>query len=241
MKLPYFGYDLPDLTARIREALADPLGGCMVEGMPCSEDNAALEALCRELGEPLLEPHNLGGGMVCRVEVEQKQTRPYANTPWHFPGHTDCSDHARPPDTVLLLCEQPAASGGGSFVAPLAQVLETLALDDVFGLQEPQFFFRYGYLPILGLHRGRVGIRYNRVMLEMFTPPDQDPGVPGLLDRLDQAVEAASFSFSLRQGDCLILNNYTTLHGRTAFEDDGQRLLKRVRLDLRDEGRGTRV
>lgn len=231
MELPCFEFGTSGLIEQIQVTLAS-LGGCVVQGLPCSEDNAALEALARNLGEPLLEPHNLNGGMVCRIAVEAGETRPYASTPWHFPAHTDCTDYLHPPQIVLLLCEQPANEGGLSFVALVPQVLEQLAADDIFALQESRFYFRFGYLPILTLNRGRVAMRYSRQMLEMFKQPEQTSETNELLDRLDQAIEAVSFGFRLNRGDCLILNNQTTVHGRTAFGDDGSRLLKRVRISV---------
>lgn len=235
MKVPYFDFNLADLTRQIQDALVSPVGSCIVQGVPCSEDNTALEALASALGEPLLEPHNLNGGMVCRVEVEADEHRPYANTPWHFPAHTDCTDHLNPPHTVLLLCEQPAVTGGDSMLALLPEVLGRLSPDDLFALQEAQFYFRFGYLSILTLSQGRIAIRYSRQMLEMFKPSERPFTLVELLDRLDQAIAAVSFTFSLHRGDCLILNNHSTLHGRTSFEDDGTRLLKRVRVTNRAE------
>lgn len=231
MKLPSLSYEpSASLPAQILAALAES-GGCIVTGMPCDADDASLEALSRALGQPVNEPHNLTGGMVCRIEVEPRENRPYASTPGHFPGHTDCSDHRHPPEIVLLLCEQAARQGGDSFVARLPEILVKLTPDDLFALQEPQFFFRYGYLPILSLAKGRITIRYNRQLLEMFKPSDTPETLIHLLDRLDQAIQAASFEFRLAPGDCLILDNRTTVHGRTAFDDDGSRLMKRVRVE----------
>lgn len=235
--LSIFSYDQPDLIGAIKTALLTKPGGCIVTEMPCSDDDAALEQLSYALGEPLLETHNLRGGMVCRVEVESHADRPYASTSLHFPGHTDCVDYADPPDTVLLLCERPAASGGESFAAHLDDFLPLLSAEDIFALNKADFYFRYGYLPILTLQQRKVAIRYNRIMLDLFCP-DQNPEREALLDRLDAAIQSVSFRLSLQQGECLILNNHTTVHGRSAFVDkpgkqaELGRLLKRSRLSL---------
>jgi alpha-ketoglutarate-dependent taurine dioxygenase len=98
-------------------------------------------------------------------------------------------------------------------------------------LRRPQFYFRYGYLPVLTMVERQLRIRYNRVMLDLFTP-EPEAELKALMDRLDQLIEECSFSFALSQGDCMILNNHRCVHGRTAFEDDGRRLMKRVRLNL---------
>lgn len=236
--LPLLPYSQTHLTDAICASLSAKPGGCIITDMPCSEDDNALEALSHALGIPLLEKDNLREGMVCRVEVEHRANRPYASTSLHFPGHTDCVDYAEPPDTVLLLCEQPAARGGESFAAHLDDFLPLLSPDDIFALHDAQFYFRFGYFPVLTLKQRQVRIRYNRIMLELFKP-EQNPETEALLDRLDQAIAAVSFQFSLKRGDCLILNNHTTVHGRGAFSDDQSddkrdrtRLLKRSRLDL---------
>ncbi len=234
--LSLFSYHQPDLIEAIKTALLAKPGGCIVTGMPYSDDDEALKSLSYQLGEPLLEPHNLRGGMVCRVEVESREDRPYASTSQHFPGHTDCVDYAEPPDTVLLLCERPAISGGESFAAHLDDFLPLLSAEEIFALNKTDFYFRYGYLPILTLQQSKVAIRYNRIMLDLFQP-DHNPEREALLDRLDDAIQSVSFRFSLQQGECLILNNHTTVHGRTAFVDNQSnqtqgRLLKRSRLSL---------
>ncbi|PKL76116.1 MAG: hypothetical protein CVV27_11910 [Candidatus Melainabacteria bacterium HGW-Melainabacteria-1] len=234
LSLPLLPYCEDGLAAQVHEAL-QLAAGCIVSGMPCPDGDAPLEALSLELGEPLYEPHNLRGGMVCRVEVEPGELRPYANTPFYFPGHTDCADHAEPSDTVLLLCQQPAVSGGESFVAPLDEILKHLSLSDLLALQAPRFYFRYGYLPVLSASKGLHRIRYNRLMFEMFQPPEQLAELNPLLDRLDQAIQAVAFHFRLTAGDCLILDNQRSVHGRTAFEPaaESARLMKRVRLSSR--------
>lgn len=235
--LSIFSYHQPNLIEAIKTALLAKPGGCIVTEMPCRDDDTALEQLSYALGAPLLETHNLRGGMVCRVEVESHADRPYASTSLHFPGHTDCVDYAEPPDTVLLLCERPAVSGGESFAAHLDDFLPLLSAEDIFALNKADFYFRYGYLPILTLQQRKVMIRYNRIMLDLFCP-ERKPEHEALLDRLDTAIQSVSFTFSLQQGECLILNNHTMVHGRAAFVDSQSnqtqgRLLKRSRLSLR--------
>lgn len=236
MSLTYFSFQDPHLISRIRQVLSSELPVCVVQDMPCeAESNQTLEAFAQQLGEPLCEPHNLKAGMVCRVEVELQQERPYANTPWYFPGHTDCADHAEAPDTVLLLCEQPSVEGGESFVTSLSAILDGLKPADLKALGSAQFYFRYGYLPILstGYWQGHSipVIRYNRLLLE-YAQPESDNSQQALLDRLDALIYQQRVEFKLQAGECLVLNNLTCVHGRAAFDEQGQRLLKRVRLNL---------
>ena len=73
-------------------------------------------------------------------------------------------------------------------------------------------------------------LRYSRQILDLFAPAGRPAAQLALLDRFEAATQAASFTFALAAGDCLILDNRRALHGREAFEDDGSRLLKRVRV-----------
>jgi len=51
------------------------------------------------------------------------------------------------------------------------------------------------------------------------------------LDHLDHVIAACQVQFPLVRQDCLVIDNQRLLHGRTAFETDAARLLKRVRLN----------
>lgn len=236
--LPRLDLSLPaaELQVAIRRALAAPLGACVLQGVPLSADDMALEQLAAELGTPLLEAHNLRGGMTCRVELEpDNEIPPYANTPYEFKGHTDCSDFPEPPDGVLLLCEQAAESGGESLLAPLAEILPLLSFEALLGLQQARFLFRKRRFPILFQRAGVNAIRYNRQLSQLFEQVDNlhsDPEAEVWQNQLDRAIVQVQRSLLLRPGECLILNNATTVHGRRAFSG-GRRLLKRIRLQLK--------
>lgn len=225
----------PELSAQIREVLDQGRGACVVQNMPCSAENQALEQLALSLGQPLHEAHNLNGGMVCEVRPQPDDTHPaYANTPYFFPCHTDCSDFEHPPNTVLLLCEQPARQGGESLLAHLDDFLPELGFADLLELQRPAFLFRRAFWPILSKQGEQVQIRYNRMMFEIFQRLQNielDEDQLQALDHLDQAIAAHQVTFALKQGDCLIIDNQRLVHGRTAFETDhSPRLYKRARL-----------
>lgn len=226
----------PGLESQIRQALNTALGACLVRNMPCPEDNNTLETLALALGTPLLEKRNIEGGMTCRVEPEPNNPVPvYANTPYQFLGHTDCSDFANPPDTVFLLCESPAESGGESVLSPLSKILPLLSLEVILGLQQARFLFGNGYCSVLSQKQGKNAIRYNRVLMDVYRQAHELPREAELerwLDDLDQAIYSTQYCFKLQKSDCLIMNNQTTVHGRLAFDGE-KRLLKRVRLTLK--------
>ncbi|WP_344475018.1 guanitoxin biosynthesis L-enduracididine beta-hydroxylase GntD [Nonomuraea monospora] len=64
-----------------------------------------------------------------------------------------------------------------------------------------------------------------------FMEPPADPRHAAALDRLRAAIEAAVREVILQPGDCLILDNYRSVHGRVPFRarfDGTDRWLKRV-------------
>lgn len=77
-------------------------------------------------------------------------------------------------------------------------------------------------------------LRYNRSEVESLTTRHQQPPPwPTLawLDRFDAVFAAVAEPVVLAPGDLLLIDNHSTLHGRTAFEAGSPRLLKRVRVD----------
>lgn len=232
---PHFNYHahpLNELHSLICSAL-DRAGHCLIQDMPDTPDNRALLALSELLGKPLLEKHNLHQGAVCEVKVEPEgQYSAYANTPFYFPSHTDCSDFPSPPDTVLLLCASNQSQGGESLWIHLDEVLSHLSPQEQEMLCHQEFVFRFFPYPILSQSPQGMHIRYNRVMLEIhYGSLGQDRSEKRLFDRLDQICETHSQRFKLHEGDCWVVNNHKLLHGRTAIQNDGFRLLKRLRLD----------
>lgn len=227
-----YQHDLALLGHQIRPLLQEGEGICVIRNFPIQADHLALVQLTESLGQPLLEAHNIDGGIVCAVEVDHESKQPaYANTPHVFPCHTDCSDFEYPPDTLLLLCERQATTGGESFWISLKEVLPHLSSAQIELLRQPVFHFRKTLYPILA----DWGIRYNRLMIELYrrlfeVPADE---LSQLMDQLDHILAQHQHFFTLQAGDCLCLNNYKLLHGRGEFDPNSDRLLKRTRLYLK--------
>ena len=106
-------YPLPTFASaevrvnELRATLAESKA-CIVKDFPAG-DYDYLQHRIRAWGTPLLEARNLEGGMIYNVCIDHQSELPaYANTPYAFGFHTDCSEFEAPPDTVLLLCEQTA-------------------------------------------------------------------------------------------------------------------------------------
>ena len=208
----------------------------IIENFPCSETDSALNEFTYALGEPVLEKRNRNNSSVYRVEINNHLSLPvYANTAYEFSGHTDCADFDNPPDTVVMLCERPSEIGGDSFLVNLETVLEEFSFKDVQMLNEPVYIFGKNYYPILSLKNTFLAIRYNRVYFDFCIRLNQleiEPEKLELINRLDNAINACKYVFSLKSGDCLLLNNQRILHGRESFPENSDRLIKRVRLNL---------
>lgn len=235
MAVAYLDYqpNMMALAAQIRPLLqpTPEAGICVIRHFPIETDHGALLALTHQLGEPLLEAHNINGGAVCAVQVDHGGRPAYANTPHVFPCHTDCADFEQPPDVVLLLCEKQAQAGGESYWIPLKDVLPQLTSAQIEQLSQPLFPFRTNLYPILA----PWGIRYNRLMIDLYWRLYQwgTPELVALMNALDEVLAQHRQVFSLQVGDCLLLNNHHLLHGRGAFDENSDRLLKRVRFHLR--------
>ena len=166
--------------------------------------------------------------------------------------HTDngCLE-PRSPSYIGLLCVHAAEDGGKSRVISAATAHNAMLArhpDLITALYEP-----YNFLPPV-LHTwpqgpptivkpifesvgGRMLIHYARVMVE---PGMETAGKPltnrqrAALDALDGVLadDSLAFTYQLKPGEMLVIDNEATVHGRTAFVDgatpDAKRLLQRV-------------
>ncbi len=220
-------------SAQLQETLSRSKA-CILSGFPLG-DHAYLQHRVQAWGTPVLEARNLEGGMIYAVSVDHQSDLPaYANTPYAFGFHTDCSEFDEPPNTVLLLCEQIAESGGESTVVDLDHVIPHLAFETLLQLQKPQFYFKPVLQPILSLNTQQdIEVRYQPthfVLGEKLKLWQKTAAQQEALADFEAALAREAVSFLLQPGDALLLNNRRCLHGRKAFE--GQRLLKRVRFNL---------
>jgi len=189
---------------------------------------------CKKIGTPLSQNENGENLLSVRDqslgEKDPRTRGPNTNKKLSF--HTDRCD------VIGFLCLQPAKSGGEN------QIIQSKEVEKIIKKERPDLheilYQKFPYKthsidpanplpfceqPIFSSQNGYFACSYLRVLIDRA---DQDPDCPSLsnqqkeaLDFLDSVCERNQLQtkFTLKRGDILFLNNWTTLHRRTAFED----------------------
>jgi hypothetical protein len=162
------------------------------------------------------------------------QTDPNARA---YRNKQELTPHTDLADIVGLMCLKTARSGGVSIATSALAVHNELvrrAPQYLAPLHEGFFYHRRGEqgpgqasvtphrIPVFSWHAGQLSCRYVRSYIETaakeghveLTTLQRDA-----LDELERLTYELAFEFSLEPGDIYLINNYTVLHARTAFED----------------------
>jgi len=226
--------------ARIREDVIDGRGINMMRGLPVdrwsSEEAAtAYWGIGAHLGEAVTQNalgHVLGHVKDIGVDVNDVNNRGHRSRA-ELSFHNDIGG-----EIVCLLCLKPAKSGGLSSVASGGAIYNAMLArrpDLLAELVKPMYLDRRGEvpagckpyypLPVFSRHEERVIVCFVRRFVESA---QRFPELPRLtqsqMDALDMVSElAASPDFRLdvtfNPGDIQFVNNLTTLHSRTGYED----------------------
>ncbi len=158
-----------------------------------------------------------------------------------FRGYTSAGEltyHADAADVTGLFCIQPAKEGGLSRIVSTGavhnEILSTRP-DLLEVLYKPYHWSFQGnelpgmpphyQQPIFTMHKGRFAARYTRTHIRsaemMDHLPGQTPEQTDALNLIDEICARPEFQLTMmfQPGDIQFLNNHTTLHMRTAFED----------------------
>jgi alpha-ketoglutarate-dependent taurine dioxygenase len=134
--------------------------------------------------------------------------------------------------TSILVCVQPAMSGGETILVRTAAVLERADEREVAHLEplfDPRALRRHATIggageftdgPVFGRERGKVVGRYSVSPRDEWRF-DQVPGLRRARDTIDALLDAAPwarFEVRLACGEALILNNTRVSHGRREFQ-----------------------
>lgn len=138
-------------------------------------------------------------------------------------AHTERSGLPRPPRLMLLICHQPAASGGDVLLTD-GRALHDLLLErapeavEAMAFPGTAFYGDGGGHPsqIFTRHRGgRVSIRLRQDALATFSPL-LTPHLP----HLRASIEALQHRITLDAGQGYLIDNSRWLHARTGFHGD---------------------
>ncbi len=208
------GLDVENLTQSQRESMFLGLAGYL--GTPVSQSAAGdLVFSVRDAGLPADDPRTRG---------------PNTNRKLSF--HTDRCD------VIAFLCLQQAQSGGENQVVSSTSLYNQILRrrpDLLEVLRQPFLYKRHNVdsgnrlafceQPVFSFTEGRFACAFLRVLIDRAyadsTTPDMTPLQREALDFLEAVAAEPGMAIEFRQepGDLLLLNNWVTLHRRTAFED----------------------
>lgn len=242
-------FPLPSLAPRLealQHSLEHGSGATMIRGLPLerfadNEDNDDCDrakrmflGLCQHLGTPISQ--SAAGERVFSVRDEgYAKDDPRArgpNTAKRLSFHTDRCD------VIAFLCLKQAKAGGENQLVSSIALYNTLMRerpDLAQQLMQPYYYKRHNVdtgnarpwcrQPIFSFTDGQFAGSMLRVLIErayaMPELPDMTPLQREALDTLEAVADrdAMHVTFTQAPGDMLFLNNWVTLHRRTAFED----------------------
>jgi len=218
----------------------DAQGWMLITGVPCWAGNPALLDLAASLGpikkhgpnlrDPVREGEAVNLIRALPEPIADRSGKTMLSTlaiDHHM--HTDESFYATPSRYVLLHCWRPDPAGGGlCLMAAVDDVLARVNAEERKDCARIRYSWRGVEAPIITAMpdgpapRVRFNVREANCL-------EQDPAAGNALaQRFAHAAEAAALALPLAAGDCLVLDNWRVLHGRTSFAPDSPRLLKRV-------------
>ena len=249
-------FDLGPLAGRLDAMLAslrDGPGVALYRGLPMDdltplEAAAAYWAMGLQLG--IAQSNNPEGDMIGHV---LDAGREYGH-PRHRGYQTAATMdyHCDQTDAVALLCIHTAKSGGRSKIVSSVRLyneVRRLRPDLLDELTRPFCWTKHGETspgekpwfesPVFNFRDGRLSTAFGpqHIMKGHLLPeaPDMTPRQSEAIDFVSELAEEHHAGMDFRRGDIQILNNYTIVHTRTAFEDWPEPERKRVlwRLGLR--------
>ena len=239
-----------DFVSAVTEAIQFP-GAVRLQAFEADSENTLLAKLALDLGKVVADRPRadqqalVENGFITRIESRPQPVKDnlgfniLSSTAEEFPPHTDHYLHSHPADVVMFQCVTYDPAGGETLLIYLRNILENIKTEYVPLLRKVAYPTHFGKVAIIEGNDVQTSIRYNRVEIERAAKVRQEPldaEQELALDALDEAIQAAAQRFALHADECLVVNNRTALHGRTAFSPQSGRLLKRVRLHF-DSGR----
>ena len=256
-------FAIPVFAQRLRvieEQLRHGLGFALIRGLPVQRYTLdELKTIYWGIGSYLggAVTQNARRDIIGHVEdikpvgTDDPNFRPYQNS-------AELDPHCDYADIVGLLCVDRAASGGRSSLCSSASIYNRVVDEHpeyVDTLYEGFYHALRGEgpsgdpretapvaVPIYHWNRGRLWCWFHRKIIRLGMNY-RDIGLTPLQQEVFDFIEASGRDAALRldmvlePGDLQLVNNYTTLHYRTQYEDDAEhhRLLLRLWLNLEGE------
>jgi len=247
LQIPYpaDAFPLPRVKANleaIRDELENGRGFVLIRGLPRerytdAECELVYWGLIAHLGTPVSQ--NARGHLLGHVRDEGRvKSDPNARlyqTRERMDFHTD----VLPVDLLGLFCLRGAKSGGESKLVSALTIHNVLLderpdlLEALYGMfhldwrgEEPQGEQPFFTIPMFSERSGRVTARLVSILYYKSAARfgEQYAPTPIQLEALEKVQEIANrpelmLSMDFQEGDIQLLNNHTTLHARTGFED----------------------
>ncbi len=234
--------DFDNLAGMLASVKASESPLLLIRNFP--NDDVLFQQFINKIGQPIIDFRSDSPIFDVTISKRNNFFRSYANSNHYFSLHTDCSDFEHIPNGLAMLCVTPAEQGGESIFIKLRDVLDHLDSEDIDWLLNKQWLFRdkqrcilskdNGDQPLLdsgaGCGEASYKVCYNRIMLEGFAQLSSDE--QAFLDRFDNLLVDHAVFYKLQQNELVVCNNHTMLHGRTDFDENSARLIKRIRFDF---------
>ena len=238
---------LGDQLLKIQDSLETQSGITIVRGFPIDrftpgQTKRIFFGMMQHIGTPISQ--SASGELVLDVkdaghaDGDAKVRGP--NTRKRLSFHTDRCD------VIGFLCVCPAKSGGENFVVNSRAVYDAIQSErpDLLEILMQPFYYKrhtvdlanqlaYCQQPIFSFEEGHFACSFLRVLIERAYASDDTPQMTDVqreaLDFLESVAERPDLHvrFFQERGDIVLLNNWTTLHRRSEFEDHADPELKR--------------
>ena len=243
-------FRLPTLgpcVAAIQDALETGSGATLIRGFPVErfseqEATAIFLGLVQHIGTPLSQ--SAAGERLFHVRdagfsLDDPRARG-PNTRKRLSFHTDRCD------VIAFMCLRQARTGGDNYLVSSAALFNEVRQrrpDLLDQLMQPYYYQRhnvdlgnelpYCQQPIFSFCQGKFAASYLRVLIDRAYDSQEVPDMSArqreALDFLEQLANKPDIHVRIRQqpGDMLLLNNWVTLHRRSAFQDDPEESRRR--------------
>jgi len=239
-------------VGRVRQELLRGTGMVLLRGFPVDRLSSEEIALFfwgvgLQLGTAVSQ--SVMGERLGRV-VDVTDVDPHARA---YRNRSELTPHTDPADLLAFLCLTPAARGGESHFTSSLTVYDELHRTQPEVLEVLQRGFQYHRfgeqepgcppvtpwrVPVFSQRDGQVSCRYVKEYITIAEDEDPDVELTSTEHAALAAFEAMAqredlpVRFSLRPGEAILANNYTVLHGRTAFTDHSEHKRELLRLWL---------